>query len=144
MDDFLAWTKSNWWPRFEREVLEPLLAGIDARYQIRDWRNDKFGTSLGPWKTSPASDFIVMEGVGCTRQAVADRLSYAIWVEAPDELRLQRALKRDGIAQGHRQFWIDWMKDEAKAFAEDGTRARANIRISTAGLQTHARFGELL
>ena len=142
-DDFVAWKKSNWWPRFEREVLEPLLTGVDARYQIRDWHNDQFGTSLGPWKTSPASDIIVVEGVGCTRRAVADRLSYTVWVEAPYEVRLQRGLDRDG--DDHRQVWLDWMKEEAESFTEDGARARADIRISTAGPRRSSPIlGELL
>jgi uridine kinase len=128
-DDFVSWSKTNWWPRFESEVIEPLLQGRDAHYQIRDWQGDEFGTSFGPWKTSPAADTIVMEGITCTRRAASERLSFAIWVEAPYELRLRRGLERDG--EDHRQLWIDTMREQDAFFAADDTRARADIRIST-------------
>jgi hypothetical protein len=52
IDDFVAWDDfSGWWPRFDEAVLRPLLAGDDLRYQVRDWANDEFGRSLGPWKS---------------------------------------------------------------------------------------------
>ncbi len=129
-DDFVSWSKTNWWPRFDQEVLEPLLHGRDASYQIRDWKGDEFGTSLGPWKTSFAAATIVMEGITCTRRAATARLNYAIWVEAPYELRLQRGLQRDG--EDHRRLRLDTMSSQEKFFAEDGTRTRADIRIDTA------------
>ena len=32
-------------------MLDPLLAGLDAHYQVRDWVHDEYGTSLNGWKT---------------------------------------------------------------------------------------------
>jgi hypothetical protein len=53
IDDFVSWPDfAGWWPRFERQVLTPLLSGLDACYQVRDWANDEFGTSLNGWKTT--------------------------------------------------------------------------------------------
>jgi hypothetical protein len=47
IDDFLSWPDlDGWWPRFDKQVLAPLLRGDDARYQVRDWENDEFGRSL--------------------------------------------------------------------------------------------------
>ena len=44
IDDFVSWSDfAGWWPRFDRQVLTPLLSGADARYQVRDWANDEFG-----------------------------------------------------------------------------------------------------
>ncbi len=89
IDDFVAWSDfAGWWPRLEAEVLAPLLAGRDARYQARDWAGDEFGTSLGPWRTARAAPVVVLEGVTCTRRAVADRLDLAVWVEADRAVRL--------------------------------------------------------
>jgi hypothetical protein len=52
MDDFISWVDIvGWWPRFEAQVLNPLLSGGDAHYQVRDWENDELGTSLNGWKT---------------------------------------------------------------------------------------------
>jgi hypothetical protein len=109
-------------------VLTPLVAGADAHYQVRDWANDEFGTSLDGWKTVAWAPLVILEGVTCTRLAAAHRLAYKIWVEAPEDLRLRRGLERDGT--DHRQLWLTWMAEERELFAADGTRARAELRVS--------------
>jgi uridine kinase len=127
-DDFLSWTDlERWWPRFEAEVLTPLQAGRDATYQVRDWQDDPEGDSIARWKTTPWAPFVVLEGVTSTRRAVADQLVYRIWVEAPDELRLQRGLGRDGEYWLH--HWADWREMEAQFFAADRTRERADLLV---------------
>jgi hypothetical protein len=129
IDDFVAWSDfAGWWPRFERQVLTPLASGADAQYQVRDWANDEFGTSLDGWKTLAWAPLVILEGVTCTRLAAASRLAYSIWVEAPEDVRLQRGLERDG--NSHRQLWVTWMAEERQFFAADGTRARADLRVS--------------
>jgi uridine kinase len=128
IDDFVSWTDfDGWWPRFEGQVLDPLLSGSDARYQVRDWVHDEFGVSLNGWKTTAWSPLVILEGVTCTRRVVTDRLAYRIWVEVPEDLRLKRGLKRDG--ETHRQLWLDWMNHERRFFAEDDTRTRADLRV---------------
>jgi hypothetical protein len=128
IDDFLSWGDlTSWWPRFDLEVLTPLLAGRDARYQVRDWVNDEFGASLAGWKTAGWAPLVVIEGLTCARHEAADRLAYSIWVETPASLRLQRGLERDG--ESHRQLWLDSMRQEAAFYAADGTRSRADLRL---------------
>jgi len=129
MDDFVSWVDLvGWWPRFEAQVLNPLLSGRDARYQVRDWENDEFGTSLNGWMTVEWSPVVVFEGLTCTRAAIADRLAYRIWVEAPDDVRLRRGLERDGDT--HRDLWLASMTTERQFFADDATRTRADIRVT--------------
>ena len=129
IDDFVSWSDfAGWWPRFDRQVLTPLVSGADAHYQVRDWANDQYGTSLDGWKTVTWAPLMIVEGVTCTRLAAAHRLAYKIWVEAPEDLRLRRGLERDGT--DHRQLWLTWMAEERETFAADGTRARADLRVS--------------
>ena len=83
IDDFVSWDCfAGWWPRFDAEVLTPLLAGRDATYQARDW-SDWYGSSLvdgrpsrgrrrSSWRASPAR-----------RREAVGRIAYAVWVEAP-------------------------------------------------------------
>lgn len=79
IDDFVSWSDfAGWWPRFEAQVLDRLVAGRYAHYQLRDWRNDEFGSSLSGWRTVPWAPLIVVEGVACTRRAAGDRLAYRI------------------------------------------------------------------
>ncbi|WP_018350391.1 uridine kinase family protein [Longispora albida] len=131
IDDFVSWDCfSGWWPRFEAQVLEPLLAGREARYQARDWQ-DWYGSSLGDWKTQPWSPVIVLEGVTCTRQATAGRLACSVWVEAPADMRLARGLARNSTHEGKEELWKRWMKEEAEFFTADGTRERADFVVDT-------------
>lgn len=128
IDDFVSWKSfAGWWPRLEKQVLVPLQSGSDAHYQVRDWKNDEFGTSLNGWKTVTWAPLVILEGVTCSRLAAADFLAFRIWVDAPPDLRLNRGVERDG--ETHRQLWLDWMKEEHRFFADDGTRARADLRV---------------
>jgi len=133
IDDFVSWEHVvDWWPRFESQVLEPLVGGADAVYQARDW-SDWYGSSLGVWKTVAWQPVVVVEGVTCTRRAAADRLACRIWVEAPAEIRLARGLARDADRHpGARELWENWMAEEARFFALDDTRSRADFIVETA------------
>lgn len=131
IDDFVSWECfAGWWPRFDEQVLTPLLAGRDAHYQARDW-SDWYGSSLGEWKTQPWSPTIILEGVTCTRRETIGRLAYAVWVEAPADLRLARGMARDTSFSGKEELWERWMAEEEEFFAADGTRGRADIIIDT-------------
>jgi uridine kinase len=131
IDDFVSWTDfAGWWPRFDIQVLQPLLRGEDAHYQVRDWQNDPYGTSLGDWKTAPWAPLVIFDGVTSTRQAVADLLAYRIWVEAPEATRLARGLARDGEHERH--LWLAWMQQERDFFTTDRTRERADLRVNSA------------
>ncbi|GAA4251586.1 uridine kinase family protein [Dactylosporangium darangshiense] len=131
IDDFVSWDCfADWWPRFDAQVLTPLLAGRDAVYQARDW-NDWYGSSLGAWKTQPWLPTIVLEGVTCTRSETIGRLAYAVWVEAPAELRLARGMARDTAFPGKAALWQRWMREEDTFFAADDTRNRADIIVDT-------------
>lgn len=131
IDDFVSWKCfSGWWPRFDEQVLSPLLAGQDATYQARDW-TDWYGSTLGRWKTQPWTPTLIFEGVTCTRRDTIGRLVYAIWVEASAEVRLARGLTRDAEFPGKEALWQEWMREEDEFFAADGTRERADCIVNT-------------
>ena len=109
IDDFISWDCfANWWPRFDEQVLTPLLAGRDAHYQARDW-SDWYGSSLGEWKTQRWSRTVILEGVTCTRRETVGRLAYAIWMEAHAEMRFARGMARDTAFPGKEDLWRRWM-----------------------------------
>lgn len=136
IDDFLSWDAwddlAGWWPRFEAQVLDPLLAGRDAVYQVRDWANDEFGRSLGGWKTTPWAPLVIIEGVTSTRRTTVGRLAYAIWVQAPRAVRAARGLDRDGHTDTYRDLWRRWMSEEDRFFLADGAKDRADLRVDAA------------
>jgi uridine kinase len=131
IDDFVSWADfSGWWPRFTDQVVQPLLRGEDAHYQVRDWQHDPHGSSLGGWKTAPWTPLVIFDGVTSTRRAVSDLLAYRIWVEAPEDIRLARGIKRDGEVARH--LWLAWMQEEQIFFTKDGTRERADLLVNGA------------
>ena len=131
IDDFVSWDCfADWWPRFDQQVLTPLLSGHDATFQARDW-TAWYGSSLGEWKTQPWSPTILLEGVTCTRSDTIGRIVYAIWVEAPAETRLARGMARDTNFPGKEDLWKQWMREEDAFFAADRTRERADIVVDT-------------
>ena len=129
IDDFVSWNHfADWWPRFENEVVHPLLAGRDATYQVRDWVGDEFGDRLAGWKTVRWQPMVVFEGVTCTRAAISASLACRVWVETPPDERLRRGIARDG--ESHRPYWERWMVQEDHFFTADGTRARADVVVA--------------
>ncbi len=131
IDDFVSWDCfAGWWPRFDAEVLTPLLAGRDATYRVRDWQ-DWYGSSLGATRTVPWASTVIVDGVTCTRRDTVGRLAYAAWVDAPAQLRLARGLARDAAHPGRETLWRRWMQQEAAFFTADGTRDRADVVVDT-------------
>lgn len=106
-------------------MLVPLAAGREARYRTRDWAAGGRATA-GEAHVAPAP-VVVVEGVTSTRRAVSHLYACRVLVDAPEAVRLQRGIQRDG--EQHRQTWLRWIALEARHFAEDGTAARADLRV---------------
>jgi uridine kinase len=132
-DDFASWDNPvEWWGRLEDEVLGPVERGEwPVRFRAYDW----VARRLGEWREIPPSDVILLEGVSSSRQAVAKRLSLAVWIEAPLDRRLARGLERDGAAM--RAQWEQWMAEEHAHFAEDRARDRADVIVDGAPSMPH-------
>lgn len=108
VDDFARRSVETWErERFVAQVLAPLRAGRPARYERWDWDAD---ASLG-WATVPVGVPVVVEGVSSTDVRLGVPWDVTLWVDAPYEVRLARALARDGEAM--REQWVGrWMPAE--------------------------------
>jgi uridine kinase len=125
IDDFAARDVPEWdWARFTRQVLVPLGTGRAARYQRWDWDRD-VGAE---WHDVEPGSLIVVEGVSATRREVAVSWALRIWVETPREVRLARALERDGPAR-MAQWTEAWIPSEQAYFAAQDPRARADLVV---------------
>jgi uridine kinase len=131
MDDFISWDGlEHFWPRLEAEVLEPLFRGEDLHYRIRDWVGDVRGRGLlAEQKHQPFSPIVVLEGVSSSRRALSSRLGYAVWIDTPPAVRMQRGLERDADVPGNREMWEAWLPMETAFLEADGARARADLVI---------------
>ncbi|RJL31305.1 uridine kinase family protein [Bailinhaonella thermotolerans] len=124
-DDFpVAWDDPvSWFGLLETQVLAPLERGEAGRFRRWDWPRGEYD---GP-VTVPPDPVLVVEGVSTARRSAAGLIALAVWVEAPRELRLRRALARDG--EEYRAQWETWVRAEDTFFAADGTRSRADLLV---------------
>ena len=131
-DDLLdGWDDQfTFWERLETQVLDPLRHGRPGSYQRYLWHRGAFG---GRPVTVPPAAVVVLEGVTAARRAIRPELSLAVFVTAPPELRLRRALAReggDGVA--FRAYLERWRAREDRHFVADATAEHADLIVDGA------------
>jgi uridine kinase len=105
------------------DVLDSLGAGCVGSYQRYDWDAGRFAE----WhEVAPEAAFIV-EGVGSAHRGIDRWATLRVWVEADEEIRLERGVRRDGPAL--RDEWVRWMSKETAHFRSDRTRERADLLV---------------
>jgi uridine kinase len=115
------------------QVLAPLSRGEQGSYRRWDWEHDRYGK----WHTLPASDLLLVEGVGSGAGPGAAFESALIWLEADRDERFRRGVERDG--ESYLPHWRRWAGHEEALFALDGTRGRADLIINTSPRATAGR-----
>ncbi|MFS8100910.1 (d)CMP kinase [Lentzea alba] len=129
-DHFATWDDptTKWWHQLA-EVLDELAAGNEATYRKTDWSQGFPRPGQGERTTIRPQGTIILEGFSSARKANT-RTSLNIFVDHGDEnLRLERAVKRDGEHQ--REHFIRWQQYERGWFAVDETRARADYVVTS-------------
>jgi uridine kinase len=107
-------------------LLLPLAEDRPGSYRRYDWVAGEYAETV---VVEPAP-LLVIEGVGSGASRFAPLVTLLAWVEAPEQIRLQRGLARDGDAFA--PHWEQWAADEDKVFAHERTRERADVRIDGA------------
>jgi len=115
-DDFASWDHPlDWWPRLVEEVLEPIRLGATALSYARGrWSPDHDPPAV---VDQPVTETMILEGVSAARKEFRPYLTYAVWVDTPRELCLQRGLERNG--EELRDQWERWFVDEDAYVARD-------------------------
>ena len=127
-DDFASHADPlGWWPRFDEQVVQPLLAGRPAVFRPYDWPTGRFTDD--EITVAPAG-FVIIEGVSATRRAWRDDLAVRVWVDSPRELRLRRGIERDGEAS--REFWQTWVLEEDAYVAAESPQRHADVVVDGA------------
>jgi uridine kinase len=128
-DDLLdGWEDQfTFWERLEERVLGPLRRGETAFYQRYRWDLGAFDPV--PVRLDPAP-VVILEGVSSARKVIRPDLSLIVFVDAPPELRLERALARDGDdSLAFRAYLERWRLAENRHFTADRTRQLADLVI---------------
>jgi uridine kinase len=105
-------------------VLQRLSDGREGRYRRYDWH---LGAYAEIHVVPVTVELLIVEGVtSCDRDADHWQ-SLRLWIETSNEVRLDRGIARDGEAL--RDHWLEWMRWERDHFAEQATRARADVVV---------------
>jgi uridine kinase len=125
VDDFGGPRIEEWdWDRFRDQLVGPLLDGRPARYQRWEWK----ARAGGAWVDVRAGSVVIVEGVSSTRAEAAVPWDLTVWVDAPQEIRLRRAVARDGEAM--LPMWLDeWMPSEERYAARERPRERVDLVV---------------
>lgn len=127
-DDFASPSVPEWdHARFRAQVLVPLLAGRPGHYQRWDWDCDT-GTE---WHDVPVGAAMILDGVSSTRREVDAPWDLTIWVDAPEDVRLARALERDGLERMGTWHTL-WIPEENAYVARERPQQRVDLIVSTA------------
>jgi hypothetical protein len=157
-DDLLdGWDDQlTFWTRLQAQVLDPLRRGRPARYLRYRWDLGRFGGP--PARIEPAA-VVLLEGVSAARAAIRPQLSLAVFLTAPSDLRLRRALARDASSTSRnrpssaagggplgeepddvvalRAYLERWRRVEERHFAADATAAHADLIVDGAPRLSH-------
>jgi uridine kinase len=130
MDDlYEGWTglTGDLTDRIARLLLAPLRDGRTGRYRRYDWQLARFAETHS---VDPV-DTLVLEGVGSGAAAYDELITLLVWVEAPQDLRLERGVERDGVQV--LPEWLRWVEQEDRVFTRDRTRQRADVLVDGTG-----------
>jgi uridine kinase len=111
--------------RLRSEVLDPLQAGVAARFESFDWaaQRTRDARSVHP------RGLVVVEGVCALHRLLRDAYQVRLWVETPLAVRLARAVARDG--KDARKIWEErWLPSEARYAAEDDPISCAHLVVT--------------
>jgi uridine kinase len=110
------------------DVVAPLRNGAPGRYRRYDWHVGCFAEE----RLVEPGAVLLVEGVGSGASAYADAITCLVWVEAPADVRLSRAVARDGA--GLREPLKAWRAQEDAMFVRERTRERADVVVDGLGV----------
>lgn len=106
-----------------RDVLRPLREGRPGRFTAWDWHAGAPGAVV----EVPVRDVVLVEGVGAGAAPCRSPEDLVVWLDAPEGVRRQRALDRDGATFA--PHWASWAQQEETLFARRGGAAQATVVV---------------
>ncbi len=106
-------------------VLAPLARGEQAAYPRWDWMRSRPGRTV----TVDAGPLLVVEGCGVLVPPAAAYAAVRVWLEAPDDVRRERALSRDG--ETYAPHWDRWAAQEDSVYVVARPRDTAHLVLRT-------------
>jgi uridine kinase len=131
-DDFASWDNPlYWWPLVIERVFRPIEGGATKLSYPRSkwWPNHHPEPMIDQLVTS----IMILEGVSSLRKEFRTYLSYGIFVDTPEEICLERGIKRDVSTGKPREevvkLWQQWLHEENSYFKRDQPKRYADLVI---------------
>jgi uridine kinase len=113
-----------------RNILQPIVAGKQANWQVWDWELGQRGASGEPangWRSFEGGNLVVIEGCASVSAISTDLADLSIWIESDTELRRTRFSQRD---QGQfDDYWESWAIQEDEFYEQEKSSDRCEIWI---------------
>lgn len=103
------------------DLLAPLRESGTGRWRQWDWAAD----APAAWHTVTGSAPLIVEGCGTLAAANTRLADLALWLDADDGLRKERALARDGLAFA--THWDQWQHDFERYVEREHPRGNAGL-----------------
>ncbi len=103
------------------ELLEPLATSGSGRWRRWDWARER----PAEWHVLTGTSPVLVEGCGTLAGANTRWAQLAIWLDADDGLRKERALDRDGATFA--SHWDQWQSEFERYLARENPRANADL-----------------
>ena len=108
------------------ETLLPLwLSSGEVTVPQWDWVSMSYSST----RFVPDAPGLVVEGCGAISEASVALASRSIWLDAPESIRFERAIGRDG--ETYREQWTRWALQEQRFVSLHRSRDLAGERIAT-------------
>lgn len=126
--DDLAWHHSafGWGDLLVAHVVAPLRAGQAVSYRPPGWVSRG---RAGAVELPAQLEWLVVEGVGCSRLGLADHLDATVWVETNAALRRRRDAARVQAGEMTPEDYASWMLEETAFLAADRPWERATFVV---------------
>ncbi len=108
------------------DLLRPLAQDRAGTYPRYNWITGRTAETV----VVEPCPLLVLEGVGAGGRAWSDRTAVLVWLDAPEDVRRERAIARDG--EYFREHWDAWAQAERTFFADQDVQARADLTFETA------------
>lgn len=110
--------------RIEAWILTPIRNGLNPNHLKFDWNQGKYAR----WSEAPLTPVVIIEGVGSGHTSIRQHVSQALWVEADEDLLLDRVVQRDG--ESIREEMLIWKVREQTYFESNDVKNSAHFHLS--------------
>lgn len=81
---------------FRRVLIEPFRMGEGAAFVTAAFDHRRDAPVPAKWRTGPHDALLIVDGIFLHRPELRGLWNYSIWIDAPEEIRKERLVARDG------------------------------------------------